>query len=205
MELWNDAIIDKSWILLRQLRKSIDFVLIGGWAVYLLTKSIKSKDIDIIIDFDTLSKLKKFDIRKNDKLKKYQIEADGIDIDIYIPYYSKLVVPPQKILKLTVSIEGFKVPKPEILLLLKQQAEINRENTVKGQKDRVDILSLLIKADLDFKYYNSISKEFNLEDYPKRLKKIVALSKKEFEYLGIINLREIKKIKQKILGELRVQ
>lgn len=205
MELWNEVIIDKSWLLLKQLRKSIDFVLIGGWAVYLLTKSIKSKDIDIVIDFDTLSHLKKFDIRKNDKLKKYQIDADGIDVDIYVPYYSNLIVPPQEILKSTVSIEGFKVPKPEILLLLKQQAESNRENTVKGQKDRVDILSLLIKANLDFKYYNLISKKFDLEDYPKHLKKIVTLSKKEFEYLEIINLREIKKIKQKISEELRMQ
>lgn len=199
MELWNEVITDRSWQLLKQLRKSIDFVLIGGWAIYLLTKSIKSKDIDIIIDFNTLSKLKEFGIRKNDKLRKYEIEADGTDVDIYVPYYSKFVLPAEEIIKETIDVEGFKLPKPEILLILKQQAELSRKHTVKGQKDRVDILSLLISKKLDFKFYEDILEKFKIKDYSKHLKTVIKTANKEFLYLGIKNPREIKKIKSNIL------
>jgi len=31
--------------------------LIGGWAIYLHTKALKSKDIGIIVDFQTLNQL----------------------------------------------------------------------------------------------------------------------------------------------------
>lgn len=203
MELWNEVITDRSWQLLKQLRKSIDFVLIGGWAIYLLTKSIKSKDIDIIIDFNTLSKLKEFGIRKNDKLRKYEIEADGTDVDIYVPYYSKFVLSAEEIVKETIDVEGFKIPKPEILLILKQQAELSRKYAVKGQKDRVDILSLLLSKKVDFNFYKNILEKFKIKDYSKHLKTVIKTANKEFLYLGIKNPREIKKIRQKILEELK--
>lgn len=57
-DYYNDLITEKSWQTLQNLIKQIDFVLIGGWAVYLYTKSLKSKDIDIIVSYDSLSKLK---------------------------------------------------------------------------------------------------------------------------------------------------
>jgi len=205
MEFWNEIIIDKSWNLLQSLKKEIDFVLIGGWAVYLLAKGIKSKDVDIIVDFNNLSRLKRLGIRKNDKLKKYELEVEGIDVDIYVPYYSKFVLPVENIIKETINVEGFKLPKPEILLVLKQQAEISRKNVVKGQKDRTDILRLLISRNVNLKFYKEILKKFKIEDYLKRLKQIVSLADKEFEYLGITNPREIKRIKQSVLGEINLQ
>ena len=48
-EFWNSLLTEKSWEILQELRKNYDFILIGGWAVYLLTKQKKSKDIDIVI------------------------------------------------------------------------------------------------------------------------------------------------------------
>ena len=42
MDFWNDIATDNSWKVLIRLRKELDFVLIGGWACYLLTRSIKS-------------------------------------------------------------------------------------------------------------------------------------------------------------------
>ena len=51
MEYWNELITQKSWDVLQKLKK-INFVLIGGWASYLWTSSHKSKDIDIIVDFN---------------------------------------------------------------------------------------------------------------------------------------------------------
>ena len=54
MEYYHDLVTQKSWEELQQLRKIIDFVLIGGWATYLYTKTLKSKDIDIIKTLSTL-------------------------------------------------------------------------------------------------------------------------------------------------------
>lgn len=46
MAYYNDLITEKSWQYLQTLRRETNFVLIGGWAVYLYTKSLKSKDFD---------------------------------------------------------------------------------------------------------------------------------------------------------------
>src|SRR3989338_3030601 len=93
MEYWHDLITEKSWKLLQQLRGKFRFVLIGGWAVYLLARTQKSKDIDVIVDIETLQKLKGgYDLRKNDDLRKYEIKADDVDVDIYVPFYSKLAI-----------------------------------------------------------------------------------------------------------------
>jgi hypothetical protein len=54
VEFWHDVLIEKSWAVLLELRKRYEFILLGGWAVYLYTKALKSKDIDIIVDYNTL-------------------------------------------------------------------------------------------------------------------------------------------------------
>ena len=61
MEFYNDLITRESFTYLQSMRKKYDFILIGGWAVYLYSKSLKSKDIDIIIDYDVLAKIKETD------------------------------------------------------------------------------------------------------------------------------------------------
>lgn len=49
MQFYNDIITQKSFAYLQILKKKYDFILIGGWAVFLYSRSLKSKDIDIII------------------------------------------------------------------------------------------------------------------------------------------------------------
>ena len=133
MEYWNSMLTEKSWKILHEIRKQFNFVLIGGWAVYLWAKTHKSRDIAIVVDFQTLEKLKKdYGLRKNDHLKKYEIKQDEIDIDIYVPYYSKLAIPVEEIK--SAKIEGFDVAKPEFLLILKQGAEIERNESQKGER-----------------------------------------------------------------------
>jgi hypothetical protein len=203
MEFWNEIAIDRSFKVLQELRKEIDFVLIGGWAVYFLTKAIKSKDIDIIVDFKELTILKmRVGIKKNDLLKRYEGEIEGVSIDIYLPYYSEFAIPPEEILKNTVRVESFKIPKPEVLLILKQQAEVQRKNSVKGQKDRVDIICLAKSDKIDWNRYRQLLRKFGVEEYGKRLEEIVRSARVEFEYLGVKNLREVRKIKNKILREI---
>jgi hypothetical protein len=203
MEFWNEIAIDKSFKVLQELRRKFDFILIGGWAVYFLTKAIKSKDVDLIVDFEELTKLRtSIGIQKNDFLKKYEAKVEGVSIDIYVPYYSEFAIPPEEILKNTVRIENFRIPKPEVLLILKQQAELQRRNSVKGQKDRVDILCLAKSGKVNWKNYKRFLKMFKLEEYEKELRKIISSARIEFEYLGIRNLREVRKIKEGILKEM---
>ncbi len=115
MEFWNDLSTQKSWETLKKLNKKIDFIVIGGWGIYLWTHAIKSKDIDILLtDWETLSKIKKwYEPKKNNRLKRYEIIISEIDVDIYIPHYSKMPIPCHHLTAMTTKREGFKVLKPE--------------------------------------------------------------------------------------------
>lgn len=204
MEFWNDIVTDKSWVVLVKLAKEFDFIIIGGWAVYLHTKTLKSKDIDIIVDFDALEKLKiNYQLKKNLNLKKYEIIVDEISVDIYVPFFSEFVIPLKDINNYTITVEGMKVLKPEALLILKQQAELERKDSVKGQKDRVDILNILLNSDIKIKKYFNLVSKYDLKDYPIRLREIIKTAKKEFEYLGLKDLRKIRLIKDRLIKKLK--
>lgn len=171
---YQDLITQKSWRVLENLRKAYDFVLIGGWAVWLYTRALKSKDIDLIVEFDVLGNLKKdYQITKNQRLKKYEAKVEEVDIDIYLPHYSHPGLPAEFVLKHTLSFQGYHVPKPEILLILKQFVFEQRKASIKGKKDKLDILSLLDAADLDFGFYKRILKKTKNEDLLEKLKNLL--------------------------------
>ena len=145
MEFWNDLVTDRSWKTLIELTKEFEFIVIGGWAAYLHTKTLKSKDIDVVVDFDTLEKLgMKYRLKKNTNLKKYEIIIDEVSVDIYVPFFSKFVIPLNDLEKMCTHVQGMKVVVPESLLILKQQAELERKDSVKGQKDRIDIINICL-------------------------------------------------------------
>lgn len=201
MEYWNDTITEKSWNKLIELKQTpIRFILIGGWAAYLWTRMHKSKDIDIALsEIEDLDYLKQnYTLKKNDNLKKYEISLEEIDVDIYVPYYSKLAIPPEELKDYVTAIENISVISPEALLVLKQGAELERGKTIKGGKDRIDIIALLCFAKIDFRRYNEILKKYKLEHYRQRLKEIIK-GFDELKYLGL-NPREYK-IKKKELME----
>src|SRR3989344_6276432 len=200
MEYWNDLITERSWKILQEIKGKSNFILIGGWANYLWTRKFKSKDIDIVIDFETLDKLKKeYNLRKNDVLKKYEIKIDEIDIDIYVPFYSNLTIPLEKLRK--TKIENFDVVKIEDLLILKQGATIDREYSEKGKKDILDILSSLFYCEIDFEDYLNRLKELKREEFYDRLTNII----KDFQGYNYFNLtpRELKLKKEKLLVLLK--
>lgn len=204
MEFWNDAVTVKSWDLLLKLRQlPIRFVLIGGWAAYLWARLHKSKDIDIVVSgFDDLEYLKKnYDLRKNEHLKKYEIIVDEIDVDIYVPHFSKLSLPAEEIIAQAVKVENIEAVRPEALLVLKQGAELDRRDSVKGKKDRIDIMALIIKVDMDWALYFRLLEKHNLSNYFPRLKEIIA-EFKDIKYLDL-NPREFKLKKAKVLEKLR--
>lgn len=204
MEFWNSILTEKSGEILQDLQKKpFQFIVIGGWAAYLWTKQHKSKDIDIILpEFKDLDYLKKeYTLKKNENLKKYEIVFGEIDVDIYVPHYSKLGLPITEIVKHTTKIEGIQVVLPEILLILKQSAEIDRRNSIKGRKDRVDIITLLLFAEINFSKYHGLLASHHLEQYSSELKKII-LEFRDLDYIGL-NPRQYKLKKKELLEKFK--
>jgi len=200
MEYYQNIITEKSFKELQKLRRRYKFILIGGWAVYLYTHSLKSKDIDIVIDYDELNKLKRnFSVNKNDRLKKYEISREEIDIDIYLPFYSHPGLPAESIEEYAREVEGFLVPSQECLLILKQKAYTARQGTAKGEKDKIDIISLL-QNELNVSEYKKILKKFNLSHYLFELKNILRITK-EVDELRLNQFR-YSKLKKKYLPQL---
>lgn len=200
MEYWHDIQTEKSWNVLKEIKGKFPFILIGGWAVYFWTKAQKSKDIDIIVDFKTLAELKKqYDLRKNDKMRKYEIKKDEIDIDIYVRHYSELALPLEKIE--TTKIEGFVVAKPEFLLALKQAAEMERKESEKGEKDRIDIMGMLLRCEINFRKYRKLLRENKKAHFLERLVSIIKTFS-DGDYFGL-NPRQLKLAKQELLKKIR--
>lgn len=202
-EFWNSLLTEQSWDLLKELStKPFQFAVIGGWATYLWTRQHKSKDIDILLfGFKDLEYLRQnFNLVKNDSLKKYEIKNGEVDVDIYVPHYSVFPIPPEEMLKHITRIENIKVVSPEILLITKQEAEKDREHSVKGTKDRIDILSILIFAGVNFSLYRELLRKCGKEEFLGRLRKIIS-SFSELKYLGL-NPREYKLKKKELLKKL---
>ncbi len=201
MEYWNEAVTQKSWEILQKISNEIDFVLIGGWAAYLWAKSHKSKDIDIVVGYKELKKLKlSYSLKKNDNLKKYEIIIDDTGIDIYVPFYSKLPLL-ESIDDYTSKIESFKVVNQPALLILKQAAEFSRGETEKGLKDRIDIMDILLRCDVDFNEYGRLLGKQSLKNFRRRLIEIIS-SFKDLKYLNL-NPREFKLKKEELLNKIK--
>ncbi len=204
-EFWNNDITQASWQGLQDLSKEFDFVLIGGWAVYLHTKLQKSKGIDIIINYETLRHLEsKYRLIKNERLRKYEIKLEKYDIDIYLPNYSALTIPPKDIVsKFVFETGGFKTPTPEALMTLKLGAAQDRIKSLKGRKDAIDILGLLFNSGLEINRLAGILKDYEISNLMSLLVSILeGFDRKDLKY---INLDENKfsKLKRDYLIKLK--
>jgi hypothetical protein len=203
-EFWNEMVTKKSWEELILLSKKYDFILIGGWAAYLWTGLHKSKDIDIVVDYDVLNHLRAdFELVKNERLRKYEIRRNEFDIDIYLPGYSMLSFPVERLNAHIQNVKGLKVPSPEALVILKQGAEIERRGSIKGKKDLVDILTLMIHSGFSVEKYLKLLRSLDLKKFEEELKtEIMLFSTDDIKYLGI-NFNEFAKWKKSFLAGLR--
>ncbi|MGC8558932.1 MAG: hypothetical protein ACP5NC_08115 [Nitrososphaeria archaeon] len=204
MEYWNDEIIQESWEKLILLRSKVKFTLIGGWAVHLYAKLLKSRDINVVVDYEGLEKISMlFGLIKNERLKKYEAKLGRVDVDIYVPYYSKLPIPPEDLLeKFRASLAGFRTVKPEALLALKLGAFADRKDSVKGYKDAVDVLGLLFFSGLKAKDFNNVLEEYKLEELKNRLISLLNSSdQRTLRYLNL-NQNSFSKLKRKYINEL---
>lgn len=165
MAYYHDLITEKSFAELKTLQQTLDFVLIGGWAIYFYTHQLKSKDIDIIINYDQLPKLaEKYELTKNDRLAKYEARKGEVQIDIYLPYFSKLGIPVEKLIKQTKNIEGFSLIDSNYLYVLKLFTLTCRGRSTKGRKDFIDLISLIKSEQVDQQVISKIIKEYQIDN-----------------------------------------
>jgi hypothetical protein len=192
--MWRDEVVERSWRVLGELKGFADFVLIGGWGVYLWTRKLKSRDIDVYIDQKNFYKLqseltqKGYALKRNVRLMKFEALISDVEVDIYTPFVSRLVIPCLDVFdrKLYSVIEGFKVAIPEVLLLLKAQAARDRWHAEKGLKDRVDIISLLKFADVKQNVLEQMLKDYDTQHTLRDvIKRAISESRIEYRFLGL--------------------
>lgn len=146
-------------VMLRFVRDFPDAVLVGGWATYLRTGVAKSHDIDIIVDHATLAKLgAKFQLSPSQHIsgRKFEIEVEGVGVDVYPVYQSKLgqrlQVPVEVLINHTEKIDGTRVLTAEAQFVAKMAALLDRPDTLPGEKDRREMWVLIWSGrGLDFK------------------------------------------------------
>lgn len=200
-QYWDDLVTAESWAKLQELNQKYRFTLIGGWAVYIYTRALKSRDIDIIVDFKTLARLKNdFTVNKNERLKKYEVKEAKFDIDIYVPHYSDPGLPAEEIVAEAGEKDGFHVPKIEMLLIIKQAVLKKRHGSIKGEKDKLDIFSLL-QEDIDFVLYKKLLAKYKLENLCDELIGLLN-SASPMREIGITN-HKLAQLKKKVLAGLR--
>lgn len=198
-EFYHDLITEESFKILQELRRKFKFILIGGWAVFVYAKSLKSKDIDIVIDYDELARIRKeYNVFKNDRLKKYEIKINQTDIDIYLPYFSDLGLKVEEIQNYCQNMEGFLVPIPEILLILKVYAYRERKGANKGKKDLIDIFSLLKGEKIDWRKYKELIEKYNLGNLNEEFKNSIS-SQKTIPELKLLN-HQLSQLKKEVLN-----
>lgn len=204
MEFWNSDITNESWKMLSEFSKEFKFLLIGGWAIYLYTHLHKSKDIDIIVNYDEFSLLaNKYSMNKNPVLKKYEIKLQKFDISIYLPFFSKLTSPPEDLLERATIIENIKVPRVEELLILKIGAFLDRSKSIKGNKDLLDIAGLVFYSSIDFKRFKEVLEEYALTKYLEILvNSAINLDKRLLPYLNF-NESTYSKAKKELLENIQ--
>jgi len=203
MQFYNNIITQKSFLYLQEMKKRYDFILIGGWAVFLYSHSLKSKDIDIIIDYEMLAKLKEEgELIKNERLHKYEINEGNFDIDIYVVHYSQLGVDIEEIKKNITTKEGFQVPTLEILFLMKLFAWHNRRGSSKGQKDELDILSLSFLPEFNWRRYLQFVEQFSFTTNHQEFIELLKMTHniKELD----VNNQKMAKLRKEILSSLRL-
>ncbi|MGC8633509.1 MAG: hypothetical protein ACP5VP_02400 [Candidatus Limnocylindrales bacterium] len=159
-EFYRDDQVRGAQTMLAKLQQLVpSAVILGGWAVYLYAQGQRSSDVDIAVDFESFSRLQRAfpgQISKNNNLRKYELKADGVEVDILVVHFSNAGIPVEHLIEPTQQRMGFRVMSPEGLLAMKLCAWIDRSGRPKGDKDEADVLSLLSAIAFDWDHYQNI-------------------------------------------------
>ena len=133
-------------------------IMIGGVATYLYSVQNKlnmklleySHDGDLLIDIGNFKDLTDYygGYDENKRLNKYELKIDGIDYDLYLEHNHSLLFSYEELFEHSQLILDIRVPAIEHLLKLKLIAYEDRKQSIKGEKDKRDIIKLLYFADI---------------------------------------------------------
>ena len=165
------------------------------------TKLQKSRDIDIVVDYDQFKILSDdFSVKKNSSLRKYEIKFQKFDIDVYTPFYSRLAVTPEDLITNFTTIENILVPRAEELLILKLGAFDERMNSIKGQKDRLDIAGMVFYSSIDYIRLRNLLNRYGKSDYIALIMRAIGnIDRRLLPYLNL-NESTYAKMKKEVLG-----
>ncbi len=156
-------IYKKSFEILKKIAKAqkqynFEIVLIGGWAVWIYNKYLKSKDIDIIVSEKDFWKLRNLLIQMGfsethgghlgKKGFAKLVNTDKIEIDVYDKKIGRTDVKPIIERSVEQRINGFKFSVANVtdLFALKLNSLSERIGSAKGEKDISDLLAILDKS-----------------------------------------------------------
>jgi hypothetical protein len=156
-DLYPKHLTDQSRQVLDRLSHVVpDAVLIGGWATWLRARSEMSHDIDLIVDHqqrDRVAAIAEGSLSASTHVgaRKWRAEVDGIHVDLYIPYESRLGnrlrLRVEDLVTETDRIDGWRVLPVEGHVITKMAALLDRPESQPGQKDRRELYDLLQDAD----------------------------------------------------------
>lgn len=162
-QYWNRESTNASLRLLRSMPKELDFVLIGGWAVYMYIGAQKSQDIDIVIGYDHINYFRQFGINEYRGGKVRYSNVNGVIVDLFIEDYIDTDMPfPSAIIGDNyVKIENIKVVDKNLLLLLKLWGYFSADE-IKHRKDIIDVVSLLFYGGIDLRNVKEYADRFRI-------------------------------------------
>ncbi len=163
--IYSDAITYRSREILQKLADSLDFVLIGRWAVNFYVKTQKSTDVDIMVTADKLSYFKNYGVEKYKGLPIYFAMVGGVRIDIMVQGVSDsaLTMPISLVIEESVVVEGIRTASKELLLLLKICGYLSFDRQ-KVEKDIIDVVSLLFYSNVDIAKVAKYVSRYKIDD-----------------------------------------
>lgn len=128
-------------------------IFIGGIASYLYSQEFSLRestthDADLFIGYNDYYLLEDLygPIQVSRSLNKMEIIVNQIDFDVYLEDQSDLIYSYQDMLKFSKILDGIRVPSPEHLIALKLKAAIDRKDSDRGIKDKMDIIKLIFAS-----------------------------------------------------------
>lgn len=128
-----------------------EVILIGGWASWVRIGSMRSHDIDMIVGPELRplieGKYGEMSVSTHIAGKKWSADYEGIHLDIYVPYQSRLgnrlKLAVEGLLPYAEDVEGWRLLTVPAHLATKFAALLDRPESQPGEKDRQEIWSLL--------------------------------------------------------------
>jgi hypothetical protein len=131
-------------------------VVIGGWATWLRTGGAKSHDIDLIVDWDELAEIGHHaeveqSTARHAGAVKWRGTWDGVHLYLYVPHQSrlgtKLELRVERLRDHTETLDDHRVLTAPGQIAAKWAALVDRADSIRGEKDRDELLELLTHPD----------------------------------------------------------